>query len=252
MISDLTTPFLNYVNSFLARRTGKKVILRNKFLGNKKFYCSSKVEVFRTIKYGGEESSLGAFVFLLQEDDTIWDVGTSIGLFTIHSADKVKKIISFEPEPSIYARLNENVSLNNLNHKVTTYPYALGAESGKMSLNSDGINGMSPSLQNLDRHKNHVEVEVKTIDSLIENGLPTPTVLKIDIEGAEILALLGAKNLLASENKPRLLFVEIHPNFLKSFDSTSDKVLLLIKENGYNILSTQKRDDQFHVIALSS
>ena len=252
MISDLTVPFQNYVNSILARKFGKKVILRNRFLGSKKFYCSSSVEVFRTIKYGGEESSLGAFVFLLQEDDIVWDIGTSIGLFTIHSAKHVKKVVSFEPDPAIYMRLQENIKLNDLNNKATAFQYAIGDREGKMTLNSDGIDGMSPSLQNLERHTKSVEVKVKSIDDLITSGFEIPTVLKIDIEGAEILALRGAKKLLSSASKPRLIFVEVHPNFLTSFDSNAKEAVDLIESNNYKILTTQQRGDQFHVIAVAN
>lgn len=250
MISDLTIPLRNYVNSFLARKMGRKVVLQNKFLGQCKFYSSSAVEVFRTIRYGGEESSLGAFIFLLQDDDVVWDIGTSVGLFTIHSAAKAKAIVSFEPDPSIYSRLRENIDLNKLSDKVTAHQYAIGDREGKMILNSDGIDGMSPSLKNLDRHGNSVEVEVKTIDALVESGTLRPSVLKIDIEGAEILALKGAARLLASENRPRLLFVEVHPNFLKSFDSSTEEVIATIQSYRYKILTTQKRDDQYHLIAV--
>lgn len=249
--SELFVPCKNLLNRFISTKTGTKTILENNFLGKKKFFCTSSVEAFRTLKYGDEESALGAFLFLLKDDDIVWDIGSSVGLFSVYAADRASKVYSFEPDPQIFNRFNENIGLNDLSNKISTFQCAIGEKKGEMELYSDGINGNSPSLQNLKRHKgNLVTVAVKTVDELIlDEKIPTPSVMKIDIEGAEILALKGASKLLASANKPRLIFIEVHPDFLKSFNSKVEEVQQILLDNQYHILSTQKRDDQFHLIA---
>lgn len=250
---ELIVPCRNLFNRFISTKTGAKTVLENKFLGKRKFFCTSSVEAFRTLKYGDEESALGAFLFLLRDDDVLWDIGASIGLYSIYAAEKVQSVYSFEPDLDIYNRFNENIGLNNLQNKITSFQCAIGGEKGQMELYSDGINGYSPSLKNLERHKgNMVKVDVKSIDSLLsEEKLATPTVMKIDIEGAEILALKGAKKLLGSPNRPRILFIEVHPGFLKSYKSNIAEIENLLLENSYHILSTQQRDDQFHLVATS-
>ena len=55
-----------------------------------------------------------------------------------------------------------------------------------------------------------------TVDRLVADDAPLPTVLKIDVEGAELLVLRGATALLASTSSPRLIFLEVHPQFLPS------------------------------------
>lgn len=164
MHKEISVPISNFLKKHLLLRFGKKTVLKNTFFGQKSFYCSSGVEVFRTTKYGGEASALGAFLFLLKADDCLWDIGASIGLFSVYATDKCKQVISFEPDPAIYNRLRENIALNKagLDGKVKTFQYALGKECSTMTLHSDGINGFSPSLLSLNRHTHKTEVPVKT------------------------------------------------------------------------------------------
>ena len=216
-----------------------------------KFYCNSNIELFRTLKYGDEESALGAFLFLLKEDDTVWDIGASVGLFSIYSSDVASKVISFEPEPKIFSRLLENIDLNNKSDKIKALNIGLSDNSGKVDINSDGIDGFSPSIVSLDRHSSKASIEIRTIDELIaQNKITHPTVLKIDIEGAELKAIIGGSTFLSSANKPRLIFLEVHPEFLKSDQKTATDVIKQLEAFGYTILSTQTRDDQFHLIAV--
>ncbi len=250
MINDILIPVSNYINRQISKRTGIKTVLKNQFLGDRKFYCTSRIEAFRTLKYGNEASSLGAFLFLLKEDDIIWDIGASVGLFSIHAAQHVNKIIAFEPDPEIYNRFRENVQLNQLEEKISSQAIAIGEEDGTMELRSDGIEGMSPSLNNLNRHTKSVKVQVQTIDTLIEELPQKPTVIKMDIEGAEIYALRGGNRFLNSNEKPRLLFIEAHPEFLPAFNSSVEEIITILNNYSYRILSTQKRDNQIHLIAI--
>jgi hypothetical protein len=95
-----------------------------------------------------------------------------------------------------------------------------------------------------------VQVEARSLDSLIgERSVPQPTVLKLDIEGAEILALRGAAGLLQSERPPRALFIELHDSFLPGFGSSHDEVRRLVLDAGY-VRETYRapRADQHHLI----
>ena len=77
-----------------------------------------------------------------------------------------------------------------------------------------------------------------------------PTVLKIDIEGAEILALRGARKLLSGlfGPKPRVVFLEVHPKFLHAFNAVVEDVHELMRDFGYSLTSSRVRDDQFHEV----
>lgn len=217
--------------------------------GKISFLCGNRTEYYRSVEFGGEKKSLASFLFMLEPDDVVWDIGASIGLFTTHIALIAKKVIAFEPDPATFNRLKENIVLNKLENKVKLHQLALGSEQGKIRLQTDGLDGNAPSIANLGRHKHTVEVEVSTIDKLVKEGETAPTVLKIDIEGAEILALRGAKDFLKSSAKPRLLFIEVHPTFLGNYNSDASEVENIIKESGYKTIGVNRRGEQFHIIA---
>lgn len=244
----------NEVKRLLVRRCGCPQVVSVGHFGRHSFRIQSGVEAFRTMDYGDEPEALAAFLFLLHKDDVVWDIGASVGLFTVHAAERVRQIVSFEPDPSTLVRLRENVTLNGLDDKVLCHGMALGAEKGTLTLATDGLSGNAPTLSDKGGggHKNRVEVAVETIDGLIGSGEPVPTVMKIDIEGAEILALRGARNLLNGPCRPRLLFLELHPTFLPHFGSNANEVLTRISNSGYTVVSSQPRHDQQHVIAVIS
>jgi FkbM family methyltransferase len=61
---------------------------------------------------------------------TVFDVGASIGVFTVLQALQGASVFSFEPNPDSYSRLSRNITANNLNHCVQLFPTALGDERG--------------------------------------------------------------------------------------------------------------------------
>jgi len=222
----------------------------NYFLGKRRFYCQSGVEVFRTVNYGNEEAFLGTFLHFLHPNDIIWDIGASVGLVSIYAAEYVEKVISFEPDDLIYNRLVKNIRLNGLQDKIEPKNIGISNMNGTVNLNSDGVNGKSPSLSDLQRHSSHKSIDVSTIDEIVmQKSTPIPSVLKIDIEGAEILALKGGDKFLSSDLKPRLIFMEIHPEFLIEFGSNENEVFELIKKYNYSIINYVKREGQYHMIA---
>jgi hypothetical protein len=100
-------------------------------------------------------------------------------------------------------------------------------------------------LEKVNGYESFVLVDVKTLDDLIDkNTIQVPTVIKIDIEGAELIALKGMINLLNSINKPRLLFIEVHPEFLHSFQSNTDEVYDFLSNTKYTIIEKIERDEQ--------
>jgi hypothetical protein len=94
-----------------------------------------------------------------------------------------------------------------------------------------------------------VSVKTDSIANALRRGeIPMPDVIKLDIEGAEILALRGMQNLLSSDKAPRSIFMEVHPEFLKQFDSTSEKVILYAESFGYRKSYCVQSHNQIHCI----
>jgi FkbM family methyltransferase len=230
-------------------------ITLNANFGKVHFEAFSPVELYRTANYGDEKLFVDKFTESIKADDIIFDIGASVGLMTVHAAvllSKKGQIIAFEPDPDTMERLKHNVSLNSVSN-VVFVSWAVSDGAGEVSLFTDGASGNAPTLrEQIDREgcpKNQITVQTKTLDSeILASNLPLPTVLKIDIEGAEVLCLRGAQKLLSGQlgEKPRLIFLELHPQFLPSFGTTGKEVHNFVLNHGYSVVWEQKRDDQVH------
>ena len=94
-----------------------------------------------------------------------------------------------------------------------------------------------------------ISIEINVVDlSFVMKECGVPYYMKIDIEGAEILALRGMKRLLASAEGPRTVFIEVHPEHLRFFGSSADEVMAIMGTCGYKDSYRKIRNDQIHCI----
>lgn len=219
------------------------------------FMASTPVEHYRIAGYGEEKEFLDFFLSMLSPDDLVFDIGASVGLFTIHASSLLGSgsLVAFEPDPDTQKALRNNVGRNPQLTNISYVSWAVSDTTGETLLYSDGVAGCAPSLRKQPGRENaprgKVRVSTNTLDNAIASGeLPLPTVLKIDIEGAEILCVKGALRLLRGElgTQPRLIFLEAHPDFLVGFNSSIDEVHRLILDKGYKVYWTKGRDNQIH------
>jgi FkbM family methyltransferase len=210
------------------------------------FEVNNITEANRVRFLDDEEEFLTDVLTELKPEDVFYDIGACIGLFSLHAARRSSRVIAFEPEPVFQKHLAKNCTINGINN-ITVLPYAVSDQSQTMVLFSDGDSGKSPSLAN-DGFHGHVEVEARSLDDLVKDqAIPFPDVMKIDIEGAEILALRGMKHILKN-NPPRAIFIEVHPVLLTHFGSTMQEFLAMLESAGYKTRSQNKRDEQFHFV----
>ncbi|WP_231969342.1 FkbM family methyltransferase [Mycobacterium sp. E735] len=213
-----------------------------------RFEVTNVVEYFRVVDHGGETEYLAAMLRDLQNDDVFFDVGANVGLVALHAA-QICQTIAFEPDPSFKHRLEVNAGLNP-DRSFTLEPIAISDSDSTVLLYTDGAAGNSPSLVHQRGESDSVSVPARSLDSLLDEGrLPRPTVIKLDIEGAEILALRGAKQLLTGPERPRALFIEVHDTFLPGFGSSPNEVYALLREFGYTKATYRaRRSEQTHLI----
>ena len=212
-----------------------------------KFYAATSKERYRIETLDGEDAFLASFLSEIKPGDIVFDVGSCLGLFAIHAAKFGAKVFAFEPDPSFRRRLKQNIRLNHLQRKVTIVPWAVSDSVGKIALFTDGIEGNSPSLRD-QGNRDQVIVSTNYIDNAIRNNkLPVPRIIKMDIEGAEIMALRGMGDLLKCSND-LTLFIELHPDFLVSFGATFDDCTLLVESFGFKPDELSRRSNQVHCI----
>ena len=86
-----------------------------------KFNIHNNVENYRLALFGDEKEFAVELVSSLNEDDILFDIGSSVGLISVMSAKKLKQgqVVSFEPDPENYKNLETNFNLNGLsNYKI--------------------------------------------------------------------------------------------------------------------------------------
>jgi FkbM family methyltransferase len=211
-----------------------------------RFHVNNPVEKFRLQKLGGEKDQLEGLLNLLKTDDVLYDIGSSVGAWSIPAAMKANKgkVISFEPDPENLDRLKKNYELNGISN-FQIMPIALGDEAGELELFTAGAYAASPSLRPVNKISTSIKVKIEVVDHLLEQkAIPLPTVVKIDIEGAEMMALKGMGKLLASRQKPRALVLELHPLYLPSFNTSLTEIFKFLIDNGYQIGELASREDQ--------
>ena len=135
------------------------------------------------------------------------DVGANQGEFTIAAAGIVQhgKIIAFEPVKEYRDRLVENIRLNGYSN-IQIVTAALGDADGEMPIfDAEGAfpdgtkhDGLTTLFASATRSSRRETVAVKTLDSILPQlAVNRVDLIKLDIEGAEWMALRGAINTLA-------------------------------------------------------
>lgn len=216
--------------------------------GGCRFHVANSPEAYRVEKFGGEEEFTQMILDELRPDDLFFDIGACIGFVSIHAATRAARVFAFEPDPAFRLRLQENLELNQVQN-VEVIDWAASDSTGQTTLYTDGLGGLSPCLRQTGAERGRVSIRTDSIDNAIADGaLPTPTVAKIDIEGAETAALRGMKSLLSLAAAPRTIFIELHPKFLPTFGSSIAEASQIIERAGYQCAYEQARAEQVHRI----
>ena len=140
-------------------------------------------------------------------------------------------VISFEPDPHAVHLLRKNLSLNQLQSSVRVEEIAISDSIGFRRLfNANGGSNATLWVENDQSGTQSIEISTITIDAYLhQNNLPLPDFVKIDIEGAEVDALCGAKSILDSAAE---ILVELHPFAWSDATSTYKRLLNLLDEHG--------------------
>jgi hypothetical protein len=137
----------------------------------------------------------------IKGEKIILDIGSHIGSHTLMYAKYIDNcfIHAFEPQKEIFGILEKNICINNISNKVKIYNNAVGHKICNCNMSSQLYDGYNCNIEyNTNKLLNygglqlglHGEpVTMITIDSL---QLPNCHYIKMDVEGAESLTLMGA------------------------------------------------------------
>jgi FkbM family methyltransferase len=144
----------------------------------------------------------------LRPTDVFWDVGANIGAISLVAAGLCHRVVAFEPDVRSLKRLRQNIAGNRLT-TVEIVAGALGVEAGMATLYQAAVSntGMTSLIRGQSDVVGEQTVRVFRADDFVAARPElSPTVMKVDVEGAEHLVLSGAKALLRSGRLRALIF----------------------------------------------
>lgn len=169
----------------------------------------------------------------LEELDVFWDVGANIGIYScfVSLAIPNGQVCAIEPIEQNCTRIRTNLEKNDVQAGV--YQCALSDSSGRESFTTDPPSscGGSGSLKET-YQSDSISVHTTTGDDLVTKGnVPSPDVVKIDVEGVEFEVLKGMRKLL-SDGKCRVIYCDIYDEI---DPRSSDRIYQLLASHGYAI-----------------
>lgn len=184
-----------------------------------------------------EEYEIALFVASLENVNILVDVGANIGLYSVLGGKILKnkgQVYAFEPDPRNFELLSKNIKINELCN-VNAYCKAVSNSCNTTRLFRDKCNfgNHSFSSENVPNLNDSLEVETITLDKFFLNNTSTIDVLKIDVQGAEMLVLEGATELLKKGYISKM-FIEYWPQAINRVSPGKDLILYL-KSMDFNI-----------------
>ncbi|SFS68473.1 FkbM family methyltransferase [Halostagnicola kamekurae] len=159
------------------------------------------------------------------QDDVFYDIGANVGLYSYLFGPAVSecKICAFDPHAMNAAALKRDLERNKIDGMI--FRLALSDENGTFELSEEGQKaGFGDHSLDTTESESTVPVIFRRLGDLREEyTLPVPTVVKIDVEGAELDVIKGAKDTFSAPNC-KTIYCEIHLDRVQSFGGSPKQV----------------------------
>jgi FkbM family methyltransferase len=179
---------------------------------------------------------------VLRPGMVVVDAGANEGFYTIFMAKRVSAdglVVAVEPSPRERARLLHNLAINGLGN-VRVVDKGLAAERGRAVLHiadseHNGQNTLGTFIYPGVGKQSDLEIDLEPLDETIEAVARRPIdLIKMDVEGAELRVLQGARRIL-EEDAPLILF-EVLDNALRAQGASAETLINFLRAKGYAIL----------------
>lgn len=164
----------------------------------------------------------------VNQGDTVYDVGANIGYVSLSLSMCVGhsgKVYAFEPLPENLARLLKGIEASR-KENITVLDFAASNAKGTTLIRTTGNHSMASLVWHRDDPAATERlIRTECIDEWVKSGdLPTPTFVKIDVEGAEGYVIQGMKHTIAAALP--IIFIECS-------DAGREITWQVLKELGY-------------------
>ena len=226
--------------------------------------CSVKLPLRRDLSVvsDGKSASIGCAVLYdlfyeprlmlfiedwLRADDVFVDIGANIGIYSLIASRKCGpgRIIAIEANPNIFQKLKLNLEVNGLTDVVAVNCAAYDTLGQiEFDLVDGDCEGRILDYQELPT-STKINVEADTLPNILhKNNLQAVSIIKLDVEGAEIEVLKGAEQLLRDESPVIIIdfYMREVADFLEKFDYNPYRYSGSEKKQLLKISGTAKRE----------
>jgi FkbM family methyltransferase len=184
--------------------------------------------------------------------DAFYDVGANVGFFSLIAARKVGprgRVYAFEPVPGNASAIARGARINDLRN-ITVFAEAVGAATGRAELLlAHHIGGaVLASAGAPPDMSGRIQVDVVTLDdAIVGRRLRPPSLIKIDVEGAEIDVLRGMAETLRT-HRPTIIY-EIDDATRDGLNQKARVIGSLLTAAGYSLrpLPSSYPGERWHV-----
>jgi len=195
---------------------------------------------------GYENTETELFEKCIKKGDVVIDLGANIGYYTLIAAKLVGEngnVYAFEPDPTNFSFLKRSVEINNYKNVICEQKAVSNKkEMVKLFLTSPN-RFQTGTYTIIGEGNNYVEVETVKLDDYFEDKNFKVDLIKMDIEGAEGLAIKGMQKILSKNNEIKILS-EIIPKQLERSGINAEDYLNMLTNSGFKIYEIIEEKDK--------
>ncbi len=214
--------------------------------GQKIFVDTRSVDIGTHLMFGGwwESNYATAFCNLLKPGDVVLDIGANHGFYSLIAAPRILPgghVYAFEPSKSFYDLIRASVSVNGLGDTVSVVNLALGDSEADVTLefdrhwSGDGHLQMGQTRSAISDFQTELvreTVKCVSLDNYLGAKLAKVDVIKMDIEGAEGLAIKGMSKIIDRSRNLKMM-MEFCPAMMAGLECDASFVVQFLESRGF-------------------
>lgn len=172
---------------------------------------------------------------LLESGMAFIDIGANAGVFSLIAAQRTGnagRVISFEPSPQIFNLLVNNIALNKFNN-IIPFQAAIAETSGFMGFEPGPASHTGGAHLAESGSQSVLILGGDELEKILSVSISSrQVVIKIDVEGSEMLVLKAISPLLTKQSVIRVI-IEISTHALARFETNPQAIYLCMEEHGF-------------------
>lgn len=177
------------------------------------------------------------------------DVGAHLGHYSLIAGRGVGnsgKVLAFEPHPRNLKYLRQNIQDNDLSDHVVVVSQAISAQRGSATFYVDEFESDTSGLHQSSADSLPMQIETAPLSAHLPDG-QLPSLIKVDVEGAELEVLSGMENIIENAKKagsPFALVIECNDAALTLAGASAELLVQRLKKFGLKLFLIDERESQ--------